>query len=325
MAAGMIRTASHGPMPVVVLAALVFATACGGSPRSAATPSPPHGFTVRTDPRFGFQIALAPGWKEAGRNPEGSVAYAGPHGLAMLVHFEQATSSQVRTAAIPALSELTEGAGLAGERRSSARLAGQPAERVEGRLTAAGAVQALAAYLMVEGGRICVVALEGAPAAVDRATPTWEKMVATFRLVGARPSPPARATIGRPAPTFPALDQARGPVVINFFATWCSDCRTDMPTIAGETRSHPRRFTLIAVDCCGDRASAVPGFLRQMDVAGRFRDIAYDRDNRIITTYAVLGPPTTVFLDRNHVLRWIIVGTVSASSFEQGLREAGAA
>jgi len=38
--------------------------------------------------------------------------------------------------------------------------------------------------------------------------------------------------VGLPAPTFPELDRIKGPVVINFFPTWCPDCRTEMPLMA---------------------------------------------------------------------------------------------
>ena len=153
------------------------------------------------------------------------------------------------------------------------------------------------------------------------ANATWETMVSTFRLVGARPTPPQRATVGLPARSFSLLDWTKGPVVVNFFATWCVDCRADMPIIARAAAGDRGRFTLMGVDCCGDDQSSVPGFLRELGVQGAFSKIAYDNDGRIAQSYALLGPPTTAFLDKNHVLREMVIGPVTWVSLAQGLKD----
>jgi thiol-disulfide isomerase/thioredoxin len=310
---------------VLLLASGMLAGGCGAAHTTSPSPPVPSGFTRISDPQFGFDLALAPGWRPSGRDPEGGVSYAGPNGLTMVVHFEEATSSRLDVATTVELFELTDGAGLQGAKESPGRLAGLPARRVEGRFGEGDRIEALDAYVMLEGRRAWVAALVGAPDAVTAAARTWEQMVSTFRLVGARPTPPPRATVGLPAPSFPLLDRARGPVVINFFATWCADCRSDMPLIAKAAAADRGRFTLIGVDCCHDDASAVPGFLNQLGVQGQFRSVAYDDRGRIAQSYALLGPPTTAFLDRNHVLRQLVVGAVTPTSLQQGLKDADVA
>jgi hypothetical protein len=69
---------------------------------------------------------------------------------------------------------------------------------------------------MVESGRAWAVVLAGTPDRVDVARGDFDRMVDTFRLAGARPSPAARAAVGLPAPALPELDRIKGPVVINF-------------------------------------------------------------------------------------------------------------
>jgi len=103
---------------------------------------------------------------------------------------------------------------------------------VQGQLEAAGQRETLEAYVALEGSRILVVALVGSRSAEASANATWETIVSTFRFVGARPTPPQRATVGLPAPSFTLLDRVKGPAVVNFFATWCVDCRADTPIIA---------------------------------------------------------------------------------------------
>jgi len=306
---------------------LLLAAACGPSGLtvpSASEPPLPSGFTRSSDHRLGFEIGLAPGWKVSDYDSQGSVAYSGPGGVAMVVHFEEASSTELSPAAAVVLSELTAGEGLSGARLSDGRLAGRPAERVTGQVAAGGQPQGIAAYVMIDGGRAWEVAIAGPPAAVAAATTTFDQMVATFRLVGVQPSPPPRATVGLPAPGFPALDRSPGPVVINFFATWCADCRGDMPEIARVAAQSRGRFTLLAVDCCADQPSSVPSFLQELAVRDAFRNVTFDRDGRIAQAYGLLGPPTTAFLDKDHVLRQLVAGPVTAASLQQGLRDAGA-
>ncbi len=294
------------------------------APSPSRSPTLPSGFTWYSDRQLGFEVGLPPNWKQSGRDPGGGVSFAGPGGVTILVHFEEASSSRLDVATIAVLVELTGGAGVQGARESSSRLAGRPAERVEGRLTAPdGTVDAVDAYVMVEGHRAWLVAMVGAPDAVAGAAATWEATLATFRLAGRRPTPPPRATVGLPAPGFAALDRVKGPVIINFFATWCVDCRTDMPAIAAIAARNRSRITLIGVDCCGDNPAGVPGFLDQVGVQGQFRNVVYDNDGRIAQSFALLGPPTTAFLDKDHVLRQMVAGPVTPAGLEQGLRDAG--
>jgi cytochrome c biogenesis protein CcmG/thiol:disulfide interchange protein DsbE len=312
---------------VPICLVILFGVACGPSGTaspSSSEPPLPKGFTRSTDHRFGFEIGLAPGWKVSESDSQGSVAYSGPGDVAMVVHFEEATSTQLSTAAASVLAELTAGEGLIGARVSGSRLAGRPAERVTGQLTVRGQPEEIVAYVMIEGHRAWEVAMAGPPQPVTAATATFDEMATTFRLVGARPSPPPRATVGLPAPGFPALDRTAGPAVISFFATWCADCRGDMPLIAKAAAQSRGRFTLLGVDCCDDEPTSVPAFLKQLGVWDAFRNVTYDRDGRIARTYGLLGPPTTVFVDKDHVLRQIVLGPVTATSLEQGLRDAGA-
>jgi len=305
-------------------------SACGGPPSSSRPSSPaaaplPAGFTRYDGTKLGFAIALAPGWKESSSDPGSGASFAGPAGLAMLVHFERSVSTDLDAATGAVLFDLTGGSGVGGSRVTAATLAGRSARRVSGRFSGQGALTGIEAYVMVESGRAWTVALAGPPDAVDHSRDDFEKMAGTFSLVGARPAPAPRAAVGLPAPGFPELDRIKGPVVINFFATWCVDCRSEMPLIAGRARSSQGRFSLLGVDCCDDNRSAVPGFLSGLGVQGDFRLLAYDDDGRVARAYGLLGPPTTFFLDRDHVLRNLVIGPLTVGTLDAGLRAAGAA
>jgi len=306
--------------------AVLAGAACGPAGLASTGPSEPplpSGFTRSADHLLGFEIGLAPGWKVSAYDSQGSVDYGGPGDLEMVVHFEEATSTQLDAAAAPVIAELTGGTGLTGGRLTAGTLAGHPAEHAMGQVSAGGQQEEIEAYVTIDGGRAWEVAMAGPVEPATAASGTFGRMVSTFRLVGAQPSPPPRASVGLPAPGFPALQRATGPVVVNFFATWCADCRGDMPEIAKAAARSGGRFTLLGVDCCDDQPSSVAGFLRQLGVWDAFRNVTYDSDGRIARTYGLLGPPTTAFLDRNHVLRQLVVGPVTAASLAEGLHDAG--
>jgi hypothetical protein len=98
-----------------------------------------------------------------------------------------------------------------------------------------------------------------------------------------------------------------------------------MPLIAKVAAQSGGRFTLLGVDCCDDQQASVSSFLQELGVRGAFRNVTNDLDGRIAQAYGLLGPPTTAFLDRDHVLRQLVVGPVTAASLQQGLHDAGAA
>ena len=58
---------------------------------------------------------------------------------------------------------------------------------------------------------------------------------------------------------------------------------------------------------------------------GEFNQVAYDNDARIAQSYALLGPPTTAFLDKDHVLRDLVTSRVTSVSLAQGLKDIGIA
>jgi cytochrome c biogenesis protein CcmG, thiol:disulfide interchange protein DsbE len=305
---------------------LLLGTACGSAgsmATSASEPALPQGFTRSTDRSLGFEIGLAPGWKVSAYDAQGSVDYSGPDGLEMVVHYEQATSTQLDAASAPVLAELTGGNAMTGGKVTAGRLTGRPAVHATGQVAAAAQQQEIQAYVTIDRGLAWEVAMAGPAQPATAATATFDQMVSTFRLLGAQPSPPPRASVGLPAPGFPALQRTAGPVVVNFFATWCADCRGDMPEIANAAIRSRGRFTVLGVDCCDDKPSSVTGFLQQLGVRDTFRNVTYDNDGRIAQAYGLLGPPTTAFLDRDHVLRQLVVGPVTAASLQEGLRDAG--
>ncbi|HEX8358668.1 MAG TPA: TlpA disulfide reductase family protein [Longimicrobium sp.] len=133
----------------------------------------------------------------------------------------------------------------------------------------------------------------------------------------ARGGPPA---VGKPAPEFEAvalegarpvsLKALRGrPVLLNVWATWCHPCRQEIPALQ---KIHQTRKGLevvgVSIDEPGQDAE-IRSFLRQY---GATYPVWLDPDDRVASTFATVGVPTTFLIGADGTLLWKHVGPVSA-------------
>jgi peroxiredoxin len=136
-------------------------------------------------------------------------------------------------------------------------------------------------------------------------------LLAAFGLQGANVGEPAIPTpvpdlvrVGEPPPDFStttpdgepiALRDHRGSVVaLNFWATWCVPCRTEMPALqrASET------FTSGELVIVGINAGESPQQVREfLDEYGLTFPIALDQNGSIADLYGVRVFPTTIWID----------------------------
>lgn len=102
--------------------------------------------------------------------------------------------------------------------------------------------------------------------------------------------PPAPAALRR------VLEQLRGKsVLVNFWATWCEPCRTEMPALVSLTESEPG-LALVTV-AVADRADEVRRFFEDHLVDPPFVN---DPEQVISRAWDVRYLPTTLLLDAAH-------------------------
>lgn len=105
-----------------------------------------------------------------------------------------------------------------------------------------------------------------------------------------------------------ALSDYRGKVVlINFWATWCPPCRTEMPDIRDASLAHPDNFIVLAVNN-GESAEAANRFAQLFNLPF---PILLDRDGAVARKYNVQGLPTSFFIDRAGIVRAANMGAMS--------------
>ena len=118
------------------------------------------------------------------------------------------------------------------------------------------------------------------------------------------------------------LSDFRGkPVLVNFWATWCVPCRTEMPLIERKYREYKDSpgFVILAVDVKDDSGiDAVRQFLAELSLTF---PVLLDSEGRAETAYNILGLPTSFFIDRQGVIRATRVGAMSEEYIEAQLQK----
>ncbi len=114
------------------------------------------------------------------------------------------------------------------------------------------------------------------------------------------------------------LAQYKGKVVlVNFWATWCSPCRIEMPwMIEFQQKYGARGFTVLGIAMDDEGKSAVEPFVKKerYDVDGKQMSIIYPillGNDAVAEKFGIFGLPTSVLISRDGKKVKTIVGLVN--------------
>jgi cytochrome c biogenesis protein CcmG, thiol:disulfide interchange protein DsbE len=121
-----------------------------------------------------------------------------------------------------------------------------------------------------------------------------------------------RAAVGRG--TF-RLRNLRGyPVVVNFWASWCSPCRREAVLFAKAAEAERGRVVFVGVDV-HDLSSDARHFLRAQHVPY----VGVRSGESITERFGLVGLPETFYMDRRGRIQAVTQGELSASSLQRQL------
>lgn len=103
-----------------------------------------------------------------------------------------------------------------------------------------------------------------------------------------------------------SLSHYRGKIVLmNFWATWCKSCTTEMPAMqAIFDKLRDKGFVVLAINELEDDAT-VRAHIKQH---GYTYPVLMDRDNKVANQFGVFGLPVSVFVDEKGVVQGYIKG-----------------
>jgi len=154
---------------------------------------------------------------------------------------------------------------------------------------------------------------------------TWVNRLPAGSASAAGALPPAPA-VGHPAPDFTLitaagetfkLSELRGtPVVLNFWATWCPPCRSEMPELQAASQRLAGQVAIVGVDQA-ETPAQVQTFASQ---SGITYPIPLDQNADASRLYRVRSLPTTFFIDRSGTIRQMQIGPVTEATLAQLLK-----
>lgn len=124
------------------------------------------------------------------------------------------------------------------------------------------------------------------------------------------------------------LSDFRGrPVYLNFWATWCGPCREELPDIQELLERHGDADGLaVIVLNRGESLSKARSFLDGITRHDGSKGVSFtvhglDPDSTVFRAYRGLGMPTSVFIDKDGVVRFVWTGLLSLSEMEAALQK----
>jgi thiol-disulfide isomerase/thioredoxin len=155
--------------------------------------------------------------------------------------------------------------------------------------------------------RLALALLIVAPCALARAESAMAPLLKPLDLAGypTRTTPPhfSGSTIDARRP---AIDDLRGKVVlVNFWASWCAECRPEMPVFERLHRElAPKGLAVVGVNAREERA-AIHRYATEL---GLTFPLVLDHDGKINAAYGVVGLPTTFVVARDGRVVALAVG-----------------
>jgi peroxiredoxin len=112
-----------------------------------------------------------------------------------------------------------------------------------------------------------------------------------------RATAPPEFSLSTPAGRTVSLAGLRGHVVLlNFWATWCLDCRQEMPALeALHRRFGPRGLAVVGVNA-REGLTVARDYAREL---GLTFPLVLDADGAVMVRYGVIGLPTTFLIGRD--------------------------
>lgn len=118
------------------------------------------------------------------------------------------------------------------------------------------------------------------------------------------------------------LSDFRGKAVyLNFWASWCTPCRAEMPDIIALLETYESQGLAVLAMNAGEAFGPASNFVDELQMRP-LTAIALDPSRSVIERYRVFSMPTSIFIDAEGVVTRVHPGFATAAQMDEFAREA---
>ena len=107
------------------------------------------------------------------------------------------------------------------------------------------------------------------------------------------------------------LSSVTGPIIINFWATWCAPCIKEMPDLEKLQIKHGARLKIYAVNI-GQRQDLIQQFIERYKIK---LTVAVDKGGELARTWGVKGLPMTFVFGKDKSLIDVVLGPTTWETY----------
>ncbi len=116
------------------------------------------------------------------------------------------------------------------------------------------------------------------------------------------------------------LSEMRGkPVVLNFWASWCSPCRGEMPEFERLYQESGGEIVFMMVDLVDGRRETKAKGARYIEEQGFTFPVYFDTEQDAAIRYGVSSIPRTIFIDREGKIITAATGSMDGRTLQKGI------